>query len=54
MAKTANTATKSNNIPKEMWIIYHNIIKAHPEYTKKRAMTVARYAYNSRYALAEA
>jgi hypothetical protein len=55
MAKTTtNTAKKSNNIPQEQWLIYHNIVKAHPDWTKKRAMTVARYAYNARYAVVTA
>lgn len=44
----ANTTT----YPKEFWNIWRNIKKAHPEYSSKRCMTVAKYAYNKRYAVA--
>lgn len=39
--------------PKEFWNIYRAIKKAHPEYAQKRLMTVAKYAYNKRYAAAK-
>lgn len=49
MAKNETKKTKTTNIPDMQWLFYRNIIKAHPDWSKKRAMTVARYAYNSHY-----
>lgn len=40
------------NKPQEFWNIWRSIKKAHPEYSPKRVMTVAKHAYNKRYATA--
>lgn len=40
---------KQHELPEEFWMIYRKIQKAHPKYSKKRIMTVARCAYNKRY-----
>ena len=40
---------KQHELPEEFWMIYRRIQKAHPKYSKKRIMTVARCAYNKRY-----
>ena len=44
----------ANTYPKEFWSIYRNLKKAHPEYSQSRLITVAKYAYNKRYAGAKA
>lgn len=36
---------KTGTIPEGMWKIYYRLLKVHPEWSKKRALTVARYAY---------
>lgn len=36
-------------LPNEFWNIYRSIKLAHPDYSNKRIMTVARYAYQKRY-----
>jgi hypothetical protein len=51
MKTTENKKTRKSNIPNEQWLIYNNIVKAHPDWSKKRALTVAGYAYRSRYAV---
>lgn len=47
-------AAERKTYPKEFWNIYRSVKKAHPEYSQKRLMTVAKYAYAKRYATVEA
>jgi hypothetical protein len=51
----ANTVKKTTEkADPRFWAIYRSIRKANPEYSVKRLMTKARYAYQKRYATAVA
>lgn len=40
---------KNTKLPETFWMIYQNVQKANPNASKKRIMTLTRYAYNKRY-----
>lgn len=43
-----STKQNTNNIPDAVWKIYYRLLKLNPQWSKKRALTVARYAYLAR------